>query len=176
MPRLMTFLLASILIPVPATSFAQQTQSPAKNASPCSQSEARQFDFWIGEWVLEWGDGNRGRNVIRKALDGCVIEENFDGTPAIPLRGMSVSTYNAGLKKWQQTWVDNQGGYLDFRGEFKDSKMVLERKARLNGREVLQRMVWYDIAGDGLYWNWERSEDEGRTWKVLWKIKYTRKK
>ncbi len=41
---------------------------------------------------------------------------------------------------------------------------------------VLQRMVWYDIMQDSLQWNWERSEDKGKTWTVLWKIKYTRKK
>jgi len=169
-------LLASILISISITSFAQQTTSPANNPPPCSQPEARQFDFWIGEWELEWGNGSKGRNIIEKTLDGCVIVEDFDGSPAISLLGMSVSTYNARLGKWQQTWVDNQGGYLDFVGEYKDSRMVLQREKTVNGKEVLQRMVWYDIIKDSLQWNWERSEDKGKTWTVLWKIKYTRKK
>jgi len=89
---------------------------------------------------------------------------------------MSVSTLNARTGKWQQTWVDNQGSYLDFIGEFKDSRMVLQRRATINGKEVLQRMVWYDIIKDRLQWNWERSEDDGKTWTVVWSIKYLRRK
>lgn len=163
-----------ILISCFALSFAQQTNNPAANPPPCSQPETKQFDFWIGDWNLEWSNG-KGRNVITKTLDGCVVLENFDGTPAMPLRGMSVSTYNARLGKWQQTWVDNEGGYLDFTGEYKDSKMVFQRTATINGKQMLQRMVWYDIMKDSLQWNWERSEDAGKSWTVLWKIKYTRK-
>ena len=79
---------------------------------------------------------------------------------------MSGSTYNAQLGKWQQTWVDNQGSYLDFVGDFEDSKMVLQRSATVGGKEVLQRMVYYDIRKDSLMWNWERSEDGGKTWQV----------
>jgi hypothetical protein len=105
-----------------------------------------------------------------------VIVENFNGTPSIPLRGMSVSTFGRQLGKWQQTWVDNEGGYLDFVGEFKDGQMVLQRKGTVGGKEFMQRMVWYNITADKLDWNWERSDDEGKTWKVLWKIKYSRKK
>jgi hypothetical protein len=176
MERLVIFVLASILISNSIASFAQQTTSPTNNPPSCNQPEARQFDFWIGEWNLEWGNSSKGRNVIEKTLEGCVITENFDGTPAIPLRGMSVSTYNPRLGKWQQTWVDNQGSYLDFLGEYKDSRMMLQRRATVNGKEVLQRMVWYDIMKDSLQWNWERSEDEGKNWTVLWKIKYLRKK
>jgi hypothetical protein len=114
--------------------------------------------------------------VIKKTLNGCVILENFDGTPSMVLRGMSVSTFNPQSRKWQQTWVDNQGGYLDFIGEYKDARMLLERSFTANGKEVRQRMIWYEIKKDALLWNWERSDDGGTTWKVLWKIKYRRSK
>ena len=156
-------LLASILIYDSVPSSAQQPDTPP----PCNQPEARQLDFWVGEWDLEWGDGGKGTNVIEATLDGCVIVEDFDGTSAISLREMSVSTYNAQLGKWQQTWVDNQGSYLDFVGDFEDSKMVLQSSATVGDKEVLQRMVYYDIRKDSLMWNWERSEDGGKTWQVL---------
>jgi hypothetical protein len=154
---------------------SQQVGS-SSNSSLCAQAERRQFDFWIGEWDLRWEKDGRGTNIIRTTLDGCVITEEFDGTPSIPLRGSSVSTFSRQLGKWQQSWVDNQAGYLDFVGEFKDGRMVLERKAMLEGKEIVQRMVWYNIAKEKLDWNWERSEDGGKTWKVLWKIHYSRKK
>ncbi|MCC7446915.1 MAG: DUF1579 family protein [Anaerolineae bacterium] len=137
--------------------------------------EARQFDFWLGEWDVTWGEADRGTNTIRAVLDDRVILENFDGEQATPLRGMSVSTYNRALGKWQQTWVDNQGSYLDFVGELQDGRMILMRHAALNGRPIMQRMVWYNITPDELDWNWERSEDAGATWSLQWHIHYHRK-
>jgi hypothetical protein len=138
--------------------------------------EARQFDFWIGEWELSWGEDRHGHNSIKSTLDEAVILENFDGKPGTPLRGLSVSTYNAELGKWQQTWVDNQAGYVDFVGEFKDGQMILQRRARVKGEEFLQRMVWHNIAADQLDWEWERSDDEGLSWRTMWHVHYVRQK
>ena len=146
------------------------------NEASCAQPEARQFDFWLGEWDLTWGDGGRGTNRITKILDGCVIQEEFDGTPAISLKGLSVSTFNAALGKWQQTWVDNSGGYLDLVGEFVEGKMILSRDAIVQEKPVKQRMVFYNITANELDWRWERSDDKGQNWQVVWQIHYLRKK
>jgi len=137
--------------------------------------EAHQFDFWLGEWEAAWGDGERGTNVVRAVLDDAVILENFDGRPGTPLIGMSVSVYHPALGKWQQTWVDNQGGYLDFVGEFATGQMVLQRSATRQGQTFWQRMVWYNIEREQFDWNWERSDDGGQTWQVMWQIHYTRR-
>ncbi len=149
------------------------------DASPASNravAEAAQFDFWLGEWDLTWADTARGTNSITAILDSNVILENFRGSPSIPLNGLSVSTYFAQVGKWKQTWVDNQAGYLDFVGDFKDGRMVLSRKTtRPNGDEIIQRIVWYNITGDELDWNWELSRDGGRTWQVNWQIHYQRR-
>ena len=135
----------------------------------------RQFDFWLGDWDLTWGEAGKGTNRITAVLDNRVIQEQFDGTPSTPLQGLSVSTYNTQLGKWQQTWVDNSGSYLDFVGEFADGKMVLSREAVLEGKPIQQRMVWHNITELALDWNWERSEDGGETWQVMWHIRYQRK-
>ena len=142
---------------------------------PCEQEEARQFDFWLGDWNLTWENDGKGTNRITKKLDGCVIHENFDGTPAISLKSISVSTFDVQSGQWKQTWVDNWGGYLDLVGGMVDGKMILARDTIIEGKPVKQRMVFYNIAEDELDWNWERSDDNGETWKVLWKIHYERK-
>jgi len=155
--------------------------STSSNPKPpdtlCTSVECRQFDFWVGDWSLKWtnaeGKELAGNNRIQSILNGCVIEENFED-PVGKFQGKSVSVFNKGTQQWQQTWVDNNGSYLDFVGEFKDGKMVLARKATREGKEFLQRMVWYNIAADTLDWNWERSDDNGNTWKLLWKIHYKR--
>ncbi len=150
---------------------------------PCASSEFRQFSFWVGEWELSWpasetsgGKPGRGTNRIERTLDDCAIIENFTGTPGMRLQGISVSTFDRRLRKWRQTWVDNFGSYLDFIGEFKDGQMILAREATApDGRKFLQRMVWKNIQPDSLDWSWERSDDGGKTWNVLWPIHYQRK-
>ena len=130
--------------------------------SPCSLPEARQFDFWIGDWALTWEGG-------------CAIQENFDGTPSLSLKGMSLSLYNAAIGKWQQTWVDNDGSYLALTGAFENGIMALYMERAFEGKPALMRMIFYNIARNDLDWNWERSTDGGATWQLLWKIHYQRK-
>ncbi len=160
------------LIVLHAFSFGQ-------DAKPCSAPEASQFDFWIGEWDLSWtgedGTKHNGTNIISKILGDCVIQENFNA-PGMSFRGMSVSVFDSKSGKWKQTWVDDAGGYLDFMGEYRDGRMVLQRVADPDGKPFLQRMIWYNISADTLDWNWERSDDNGATWRVLWNIHYSRKK
>ena len=130
-----------------------------------------QFDFWLGDWDVAWGEDEKGTNRVERILDGKIIQEKFS---APDLQGMSVSSYDPERNLWCQTWVDNNGTYLDFTGTFGDGKMVLSRDAIVRGEACRQRMVWYDIRGDTLEWNWERSDDGGHTWRVLWQIHYRR--
>jgi hypothetical protein len=157
------------------------TSALAQSAPPaCTQPEFSQFDFWVGEWNAAW-PGNKpdevqhGRNTIRKVLGNCVVQEQFDGGDALPLRGMSVSTYVPAQKKWKQTWVDNQGAYLDFTGELSGAQMVLSRHAiNPKGQAIEQRMVYKNIKPDAFDWSWEQSTDGGKSWTVAWPIHYTR--
>jgi hypothetical protein len=41
---------------------------------------------------------------------------------------------------------------------------------------VQLRMVFFNIGEIELDWQWERSEDGGENWNVLWRIHYRRKK
>ena len=52
--------------------------------------------------------------------------------------------------------------------------MILVRDAVVEGKAIKQRMVWFNIQSDTLEWNWERSDDNGQSWKTLWHIDYKR--
>jgi hypothetical protein len=136
----------------------------------------RQFDFWLGEWDVSWGDGQQGTNRIDQILDGKVIRERFDGNPAMPFRGLSLSVYDAQVGLWRQTWVDTEGNYWTFQGFFEAGRMTLSTEVAAEGKPVQLRMVFYNITADELDWNWERSEDGGRSWELRWHIHYTRRK
>lgn len=141
------------------------------------------FNFWLGEWELTWEDDDgttaHGTNHIERVLDGKVIKENFEANSGSykGFKGKSYSVYNSRTRKWQQTWVDNNAGYLDFHGEFKGNKRIFKRKG-LNpqGEEILQRMEFYDITENSLTWDWEISENNGQTWQLRWRIYYERAK
>lgn len=154
--------------------FVISIQFSSAQDNPCSSPEANQFDFWVGDWQATWEGGN-GNNTITKILNGCVIHEEFKAISGSPLLGISNSVYNSRTNKWQQTWVDNSGSYLDFSGEWKNQKMVLARSFEKDGQMIFQRMVWYNITENTFDWNWESSKDNGETWQVNWKIDYKRK-
>lgn len=137
-----------------------------------SEQPEKQFDFWLGEWNCTWGEDGNATNRVLRIMDDKVIQENFNNPV---LKGMSVSVYDPERKLWCQTWVDNGGSYLDFTGKFKDGKMILSRDAIVKGEACKQRMVWYNIEESQFDWNWERSNDDGKTWQVQWQIKYKRK-
>lgn len=137
-----------------------------------SNNPETQFNFWLGEWDCTWGEDGKAANHVLRIMDDKVIQENFS---APDLQGMSVSVYDAERKLWCQTWVDNNGSYLDFTGKYEDDKMILVRDAIVRGEACKQRMVWYNIEAGQFDWNWERSYDGGQTWRTLWQIKYKRK-
>jgi hypothetical protein len=158
---------------------AQQTSTAPQNQ--CAAPQQKQFDFWVGEWDLTWpgekpGETGHGTNSIKRILDGCVVQENFSGADSMHLRGTSVSTFDARSVHWKQTWVDNEGSYLDFAGDFNNGQMILQREfSQKDGTRIMQRMVWKNITANEMDWSWEASRDGGKTWQVNWPIHYKRK-
>jgi hypothetical protein len=172
-PCLIPVLGVAVFLSAAGPAVAQEAPPPA-----CSAPEASQFDFWVGEWDLTWGEKGRGSNTVTRILDGCVIQESFHGDMenGTVFDGLSVSTYNLERGIWQQTWVDSQGSYLDFEGGMDGDRMTLSREAERNGQKFLTRMVFKNIAEDSLDWDWERSTDGGETWELVWGIHYERRK
>jgi len=137
----------------------------------------RQMDFWLGEWNVKWERGE-GTNSVRRTLDGKVIQENFLGNwdGKQPYNGKSFSIYVASEKKWKQTWVDNQGGYVDLTGNAEGSSFILMHEQNSSGQKILQRMLFTNIRRNSFTWEWQLSRNDGTTWQTQWTIEYTRKK
>jgi hypothetical protein len=166
------FILAMILLVTVSFTWAQ-TQPAQK---PCSSPEASQLDFWVGSWELTWNDTSKGSNTITKIMDGCTLHENFLD-PVLNYRGESWSVYNPAAKMWQQTWVDNSGAYIALTGKFENNEMTLSTQPRKlpDGKEIISKMVFYNITAKSFDWRWEASTDSGTTWKPNWLIHYKRK-
>jgi hypothetical protein len=151
--------------------------------TPCTSAEARQLDFWLGEWDLSWpaeqaggepGETMTGTNRLTKLFGDCVIEENFSTSDA-SYHGRSLSVFDANAGIWRQTWVDSQGAYLVFTGGMERDEMILSTTPLVDGDQVIvNRMVFSDITPTSLYWRWQRTTDSGVTWSDNWTITYTR--
>ena len=56
----------------PATAQSNDEPPPA-----CPAPEARQFDFWIGDWDIYVGSQKGAENLITREMNGCMIRERY---------------------------------------------------------------------------------------------------
>src|SRR5258708_30983442 len=92
--------------------------------------DGTELDFWLGEWDATW-DGGHGTNHLHRVLRDRVVLEEFDeaaeSSGDAALHGRSWSVFDPEPRIWRQTWVDDQGGYLDFVGARADGWFTFER-------------------------------------------------
>lgn len=151
--------------------FAQNQPPPG-----CKSPESRQFDFWVGEWeILKNGTTDiAGISSVQLILGNCVVLENYTNKA---FTGKSFNIYNAGLKKWQQFWVDNTGASIEFIGEFKDGAMkFMGEGISPTGEKSLHRMTFTPMSEGRVRQFLEDSKDNGKTWTASYDGIYVKKK
>lgn len=167
-------LMAVMLVQTAAAQIQPNSASQPKLSKPCSKTEFRQFDFWLGDWEVTVGGNAAGTNSIQLILGDCVLLENWTGAKGGA--GKSFNLFNAAKGKWQQTWVDNSGNVLELYGEFKNGVMQLTGENVTNGKKTLQRITWHPLEKDKVRQHWEQSADDGKTWNTAFDGLYIRKK
>lgn len=164
-----TFWLAVLFSAAPALGQA----APAAPIGPCGGPERRALDFWIGDWELSWGDGQRANSQVAPILKGCALEERFAAEGGLELVGRSFTAYDTARRRWRQTWVDDQGGVLTFDGALHGRDLVLY-EVRFAADAPYRRIRFEDVTPEAFTWRWQRSPD-GRAWEDVWVIHYARK-
>lgn len=158
--------LALLLIAVPLA--AQNPRPPA-----CTDSTARQFDFWVGEWNVTVGPNQAGTNSVTLEEGGCLIHEHWVGS-----RGGTGQSFNFVDKsngQWTQVWVDNQGGNLRLAGKFAGNQMQLTGSAPGPDGKLMQQRLTFTRNPDGSVRQlWESSAD-GTTWTSVFDGLYRKK-
>jgi hypothetical protein len=152
--------------------------------SPCtSDSIYRQFDFWIGEWEVYGKNGKKaGDSKIDLILDSCIILENWKSANTVSgvyYAGKSFNTYNSMTKQWQQTWVDNVGGTIEFlEGHYENNKMMFKTKPFPLNKDTMatRRLTFFNLEKDKVRQYGEISKDDNKTWAPEYDLEYRRKK
>lgn len=158
--------------------FAKDLERADRNSYPCKyKPEYRQFDFWVGEWEVKQTNVDQvvGQSSIQKILDDCVIYENWTGGRGNT--GKSFNIYDSGTSKWEQYWVDSNGGRILFIGQLNGT--VLDYFADTdegNGKKARRHLQFFNLGADQVRQFSQRSEDGGKTWKTEYDFTYYRKK
>jgi tetratricopeptide (TPR) repeat protein len=152
-----------------------------KNQAPCDhRSESRQFDFWVGDWnvVTTRELTPVGRSRIERTIGNCVIWENWTSLGESGYSGKSYNIFNPDLNRWEQFWVDNQGGMIHFRGSLAGGVMDFYTDAipQTDGKMLTRRLRFYDLGADRVRQLSEGSTDGGHTWAVEYDFTYNRVK
>jgi tetratricopeptide (TPR) repeat protein len=150
------------------------------NQKPCFYSaENRQFDFWVGDWdVVATADSvPRGSSHIARELGDCVIWENWTSLTT-GYAGKSYNVYNPDLKRWEQFWVDNNGGMIHFYGGLKDGNMDYwtDEIPQPDGTRLKRHLQFFNVGPDKVRQFSQGSTDGGKSWQVEYDFTYLRKK
>lgn len=155
--------------------YAAALERADRNARPCAFiAEAKQFDFWAGEWDVTVGGAPAGRSSVQRILKDCVLLENWEDT--VGGSGKSFNLYDREQKRWRQTWVDSTGRITDYVGGLEDGQMRFTAMAtRPDGKRVHLRMTFTRLDADRVRQLLEQSED-GTRWSTSFDGLYTRRK
>ncbi len=151
-------------------------QSPPPCA--CCNEKATQFHFWVGDWEAYNPKGIlAGNNRIVLMEGSCLMQENWTASQS-GYTGTSYNFYNTNTGKWQQLWIDNQGGNLQLEGGWNGSAMILQSKPTKNrqGQIQIDRITWTPNSDGTVRQLWELSVDGEKTWTVAFDGLYKKKK
>jgi hypothetical protein len=134
--------------------------------NPCKTlPEARQLDFWLGEWDVHDPQGHLvGHSRIERIVNDCVVLENWTGS--LGGNGKSINFWDKGNHRWQQTWVDNRGNVLEYTGRLVGDSMRYTAEGK--------RLTFSPLPGGKVRQLAESSSDGGKSWSVGYDFTYSR--
>ena len=146
---------------------------------PCQSASHRDFDFWVGEWVVtpNGSDKALADSRIERLYGGCAIRENW--MPYGKSGGGSLSSFDPADGRWHQRWVDSSGTTVDFDGGMAGRTMVLTglwRNVIAPGQHALVRMSYTPNADGSVRQHGEQSTDNGISWSTSFDFIYRPKK
>jgi len=106
-----------------------------------------------------------GRNRIERIEGGCAILENHSTTRGYS--GKSISAFNSEAKLWEQFWVDNQGGVLEFAGTLAGNEVRYTGESEGQSGKLLHKLTFFHISRERVRQLWEQSTNNGKTWTVV---------
>ena len=148
------------------------------------------FDFLFGEWQVhhrrlvarlaasdDWASFE-GTTTAWPILGGAGnMDDNVLAIPSGTYRATSLRTFDAATGRWSIWWLDGRApDQLDppVVGGFEDGIGTFQTADTLDGRPILVRFRWTDIATPTPAWEQAFSGDDGVTWEINWTMAFSR--
>ena len=166
-------LISSLMLLTALSASAQSGAAPCA----CCTDEYKQFDFWIGDWVVYTNAEMVGFNKITKIESDCILRENWKSVVSSHT-GSSYNYYDRNSKKWKHIWVGSDGMTLEVKGTFKDRKMTMigDEYRDEKGNRIINKITWYVNPDGTIRQVWEQSKDGGQAFSIQFDGLYRRRK
>lgn len=176
---------AALLLAVALPVLAQgRAYAPAWPVSADLPAEARQFDFWVGEWDVNlrirqpdfsWKDTHRAVARIYPILNGKAVLELWDSER---IKGYSLRYYDPARGEWT-LWLNwpgaNRAGSSSLSGGFRHGRGdFFSSSENADGTTTLARYSFNDIGPRSLRWDDAYTRDGGETWSNNWIMEFSR--
>ena len=170
---------------------AGATDNAAQPPKVAARDGRHDFDFNIGVWkthirrILDPLSGSadsielEGTVTVRKVWDGrAQLEEIEADGPKGHWEGLTLFLYNPDAHQWSQSFASSKSGVVvsPLIGEFKNGRGELFSQDSFNGRSILVRGTWSDIAPDSHHFEESYSQDGGKTWAPAFIANLTRER
>lgn len=171
-----------------ASTAAAQTRAPAP-ADPELDRRRHDWDWLVGSWNVrhrrlkerltgsaEWEEFD-GTSLLWLTLDGLgTVDDNMLELPAGTYRAVGIRAFDATTGLWSIWWLDARSNSIDppVRGRFEGDSATFTGDDMLRGRPVKVRFRWTDIHSAHPRWEQAFSPDDGETWEVNWRMRFTR--
>ena len=175
--RALVVILCSTLI------FAQTSSEVAKPGSSTASADhdgRHDFDPLAGTWKAHtkyrvhpfagsdtWIESD-GTEIFRQIWDGAMLELSEGPSTNGPV-GLMLYTYNPQSHQWYVYFASRKDGKVGLPnvGEFRNGRGEFFVQDTLNGKSLLNRYVWSQIASSSPHFEESWSSDGGRTWEPV---------
>jgi hypothetical protein len=141
------------------------------------------FDFLAGNWKIHnrrlvngsWTEFP-GASRVWTILGGVGSVEELLIPTDKPL-GMGLRLLDVEKKLWSDYWVPAKSGVLTpppYWGSFVDGVGTWDGDDTEDGKPIIVRGMWHEIAKNSCRWTQTVSRDDGKTWNDIWQMKWTR--
>jgi hypothetical protein len=139
--------------------------------------ETRQLDYWLGNWSMTnpgAASASTASSKVSLSLDKCAFVEHWDsGTGHVTEKTFA---YSPDDKNWYGMFVDNEGrAHVFTQGKVTSGTAEFDGPSRgPNGEAVLNRVKVVRLSANKVEESWEKSTDNGGTWKLVYRAEYLR--
>jgi len=172
---------ALVVIPCSTLVFAQAGSEVAKAEPPTASVDRdgqHDFDSLAGTWKGHtkyrahagsdtWIESD-GTEIFQNIWDGAMLELSEGANTNGPV-GLMLYTYNSPSHQWYVYFASRKDGKVGLPnvGEFRNGRGEFFVQDTLNGKSLLNRYVWSQIASGSPHFEESWSSDGGRTWEPV---------